>query len=35
MPTTLMTPTEENRTQVRLTNELLMSSVQDLNAGNH
>jgi len=35
MPTTLMTPTEENRTHVRLTNELKMSSVPELNNRNH
>jgi hypothetical protein len=35
MPTTPITPTEENRTHVRLTNELLMSSVPELNISNH
>jgi hypothetical protein len=35
MPTTLMTLMEENRTHVRLTNELLMNSVPELNTSNH
>ena len=35
MSATLMTSMEENRTHVRLTNELLMSSVPELNTSNH